>query len=266
MKPVYNKKGIKIYNSDFFDAINKIENESVDLIFADPPYFLSNGGITCKSGKMELVDKGEWDKATDLNNIHEFNKQWLNLCKDKLKKDGTIFVSGTMHNIYSVGFALQELNFKIINDIAWFKVNPPPNLSCRFFTHSTETIIWAKKNIKAKHFFNYQAMKAIGDPKPGKQMLSLWRITPPKKEEKEFGKHPTQKPIELLNRIILAASKPGDVVFDPFLGSGTTAVASILNNRKFIGIEVDNKFIEVAIKRISKAQVNGGQATLAEVY
>jgi site-specific DNA-methyltransferase (adenine-specific) len=255
MKPIYNKKNIKIYNDDFFDAINKIDNESVDLIFADPPYFLSNGGITCKSGKMELVDKGDWDKAIGLNYIHEFNRRWLSLCKSKLTKDGTIFISGTMHNIYSIGFCLQELDYKIINDIAWFKVNPPPNLSCRFFTHSTETILWAKKSVNAKHCFNYQAMKSIGDPTPGKQMLSLWKITPPKKEEKEFGKHPTQKPIALLNRIILAASKPGDIVFDPFLGSGTTAVASVLNNRKFIGIEENFKFVEIAIKRINKALI-----------
>ena len=149
--------------------------------------------------------------------------------------------------------ALQELGLKIINDISWFKVNPPPNLSCRFFTHSTETILWAKKNNKAKHCFNYSVMKAMGDPTPGKQMLSLWRITPPKKSEKEFGKHPTQKPVELLNRIVLAASNAGDTVLDPFLGSGTTAVAAVLNGRKFIGIDSDPKYVEVAVRRIKKA-------------
>ena len=155
------------------------------------------------------------------------------------------------HNIYSLGFALQELKFKIINDISWFKVNPPPNLSCRYFTHSTETIIWAKKNKKAKHFFNYELMKKIGDPNPGKQMLSLWRITPQKKEEKKFGRHPTQKPEALLERIVLASTKKGDLVLDPFNGSGTTAVAAYKNDRKYIGIELDKKYLNITKKRIN---------------
>lgn len=243
----------KLYIGDCFEALNKIDDNSIDLVFADPPYFLSNGGITCHAGKMVSVDKGQWDKGVGLGEMHQFNKQWIELCSKKLKPNGTIFISGTMHNIYSIGMALQELGLKIINDISWFKVNPPPNLSCRFFTHSTETILWAKKNNKAKHCFNYSVMKAMGDPTPGKQMLSLWRITPPKKSEKEFGKHPTQKPIDLLNRIVLAASNAGDTVLDPFLGSGTTAVAAVLNGRKFIGIESDSNYAKVAVSRIKKA-------------
>jgi len=179
--------------------------------------------------------------------------EWLSLCKDKLKDNGTIFVSGTYHNIYSIGYALQSLDFKIINDISWFKVNPPPNLSCRFFTHSTEQIIWAKKSSKSKHKFNYALMKQIGDPNPGKQMLSLWRITPPKKEEKKFGKHPTQKPLKLLERIVLASTDENDLVLDPFLGSGTTAVASVLNKRRFVGIESDEGFLQLAKLRIEDA-------------
>ena len=256
MKIAYkDSKNNKIYTGDCFEALNKIEDNSIDLVFADPPYFLSNGGITCHAGKMVSVDKGQWDKGMGLSEMHQFNKQWIELCTKKLKPNGTIFISGTMHNIYSIGMALQELGLKIINDISWFKVNPPPNLSCRFFTHATETILWAKKNNKAKHCFNYRVMKAIGDPTPGKQMLSLWRITPPKKSEKEFGKHPTQKPIELLNRIVLAASNTGDTVLDPFLGSGTTAVAAVLNGRKFIGIESDSNYVNVAVSRIKKALV-----------
>ena len=167
-----------------------------------------------------------------------FNTNWLNECKRILKPNGTIFVSGTSYNIYNVGFCLQELGYKIINDIAWFKINPPPNLSCRYFTHSTETILWAKKDKKAKHVFNYSIMKAIGDPKPGKQMLSLWKILPPKKDEKIFGKHPTQKPLELLNRIVLASTKKGNLIIDPFSGSGTTGIAAVNNGRKYIGIEL----------------------------
>lgn len=256
MKIAYKDSGNnKIYVGDCFEAMHKIEDNSIDLVFADPPYFLSNGGITCHAGKMVSVDKGQWDKGMSLIEMHQFNKQWIALCTKKLKPNGTIFISGTMHNIYSIGMALQELDLKIINDIAWFKVNPPPNLSCRFFTHATETILWAKKSSKAKHCFNYQVMKSMGDPSPGKQMLSLWRITPPKKSEKEFGKHPTQKPIELLNRIILAASSPGDTVLDPFLGSGTTAVAAVLNGRKFIGIDSDVGYVDLAVKRIKKALI-----------
>jgi len=250
MNLAYNKNGIKIYHNDFFDFINELEDESIDLIFADPPYFLSNGGITCKSGKMENVDKGEWDKSSGLEFVHNFNKQWLSLCKNKLKKDGSIFISGTLHNIYSIGFALQELDYKIINDIAWFKVNPPPNLSCRYLTHSTETILWARKSSKSKHTFNYQVSKEINIDNVGKQMLSLWKIMPPKKEEKKHGKHPTQKPLTLLDRIVKIASKEGDLVLDPFCGSGTTAIACLANNRKFIGTELDKQYVNLSIKRL----------------
>jgi site-specific DNA-methyltransferase (adenine-specific) len=200
---------------------------------------------------MELVDKGEWDKARDLSYIHEFNKQWLNLCKAKLKKDGTIFISGTMHNIYSIGFALQELEYKIINDIAWFKVNPPPNLSCRFFTHSTETILWAKKSTKSKHTFNYNISREINYENVGKQMLSLWKITPPKKDEKKFGKHPTQKPLALMDRIIKTTSNENDLILDPFCGSGTTAISCLKNKRKFVGFELEKEYVDLAIKRLN---------------
>lgn len=247
----YSNKNIKIYNDDFFKFAEKFEDGSVDLIFADPPYFLSGGGITCKSGRMENVNKGDWDKAASIDFVHEFNKKWLSLCKRKLKKDGTIFISGTHHNIYSIGFALQELGYKIINDIAWFKVNPPPNLSCKYLTHSTETIIWAKKSTESKHTFNYQVSKEINIDNVGKQMLSLWKIMPPKKDEKKYGKHPTQKPLALLDRIIKIASSENDLVLDPFMGSGTTAIACLLNNRKFIGTELDEQYVKLAIKRLA---------------
>lgn len=242
-----------LHKGDSLSLMKDFPNKSFDMIFADPPYFLSNNGITCHAGEMVSVNKGGWDKPTGLKEIHSFNMEWLSLCKDNLKDDGTIFVSGTYHNIYSIGFALQSLDFKILNDISWFKVNPPPNLSCRFFTHSTEQIIWAKKSAKSKHKFNYALMKQIGDPNPGKQMLSLWRITPPKKEEKKFGKHPTQKPLKLLERIILASTDENDLILDPFLGSGTTAVASILNNRRFIGIDSDEGYCNLAKLRVEEA-------------
>lgn len=248
-----------LIKANALDYMKSMSSDSIDLIFADPPYFLSNDGVTCKSGKMVSVNKGDWDKVNTFNDVHSFNIAWLTEAKRILKPNGTLFVSGTMHNIYSVGFALQTLEYKIINDIAWFKVNPPPNLSCRFFTHSTETILWAKKNHKAKHTFNYQTMKAIDDPSVGKQMLSLWKITPPKPSEKKHGKHPTQKPLQLLNRIILAATNEGDVVLDPFLGSGTTAVAALINNRKFIGIDLESKYLDIAVARLNEV-IKQGQA------
>jgi len=253
-KPYYIKDNCTLYHGNSLEILENINKESVDMIFADPPYFLSNDGITCQSGKMVKVNKGKWDKGMSSKEIYDFNKLWIAQCKRVLKPNGTIFISGTIHNIYSVGYALQELNYKILNDISWFKVNPPPNLSCRYFTHATETIIWAKKDKKAKHYFNYELMKKIGDPNPGKQMLSLWKILPPRKEEKIYGKHPTQKPLVLLERIILASTKENELVLDPFSGSGTTGVAALNNNRKFIGIEYMKKYLNVSIKRIQDTE------------
>ena len=219
-----------------------------DMIFADPPYFLSNGGITCQAGKMVKVDKGKWDKSQGAEVNHAFNVEWLSRCQKLLKPNGTIWVSGTMHVIYSIGYALQQIGFKLLNDIAWEKPNPPPNLACRYFTHSTETVLWAAKNDKSKHYFNYDLMRKYnGD----KQMKSVWRFTSPGSAEKEHGKHPTQKPLVLLQRCIEAATKPGDFVFDPFAGSSTTGVAALRLNRKFCGVELEDAFIDLSIKRLN---------------
>lgn len=223
-----------------------------DMIFADPPYFLSNGGTTCRSGKQALVDKGAWDASRGHTEDHEFNKRWLSLCGDLLSKDGTIWVSGTHHVIYSVGHALQEVGFKILNDIVWEKPNPPPNLGCRNFTHSTEIILWAAKSRKSRHFFDYHTMKAENG---GKQMKNVWRLSAPTQSEKSFGRHPTQKPLTLMNRIVSASTRPGCWVLDPFAGSGTTGVACVLAGRNFIGIERDTDYAELARKRISGACV-----------
>ncbi len=225
-----------------------IADGSFDMIFADPPYFLSNGGMTCSGGQKVSVDKGDWDKSMGIAENHQFNKSWLKECQRLLKDNGTIWISGTHHVIFSIGFAMQELGFKILNDIAWEKPNPPPNLSCRYFTHSTETIIWASKNEKSKHLFNYQAMRQINN---GKQMKTVWPILPPKNSEKLCGKHPTQKPTELLSRCILASTNEGDTIFDPFSGSGTTAVVATRLNRKFIAIEQDLNYIKLAEARVS---------------
>ncbi|MBN1756135.1 site-specific DNA-methyltransferase [bacterium] len=230
--------------------IAKYPEGKFDMIFADPPYFLSNGGITCHAGKMVKVDKGQWDKSNGPEINHEFNISWLSRCQKVLKPNGTIWVSGTHHVIHSVGYAMQQLGMKILNDITWEKPNPPPNLSCRYFTHSTETIIWAAKTEKSKHCFNYDTMREVNN---GKQMKSVWSFTAPNGEEKEFGKHPTQKPIALLERIILASTNEGELILDPFSGSSTTGIAAIKKHRKFVGTELETEFINLSIARLKHA-------------
>ncbi len=246
-------KGIYLYHArciDVMDAIaEKYPTGCFDMIFADPPYFLSNGGITCQNGRMVSVNKGEWDKSQGIDVDYEFNIEWLKRCQRLLKPNGTIWVSGTMHIIYSVGFAMQQLGFKMLNDIIWEKPNPPPNLACRYFTHSTETILWAAKSKDSKHCFNYHSMKIENN---GKQMKSVWRFNPPTAEEKEFGKHPTQKPIELLKRCIESSTNIGDFILDPFSGSSTTGVAAKKLERRFCGIESEMDFIDLSIKRLNK--------------
>lgn len=246
--------GVWLYHAnciEFMDMlISKYPKGKFDMIFADPPYFLSNGGITCHAGKMVKVDKGQWDKSSGPEMNHEFNLAWLSRCQRILKPNGTIWVSGTHHVIHSVGYAMQQLGMKILNDIAWEKPNPPPNLSCRYFTHSTETIIWAAKTEKSKHCFNYDKMREINK---GKQMKTVWSFTAPNGEEKEFGKHPTQKPVALLERIILASTHEGDLIFDPFSGSSTTGVAAIQTYRKFVGTELECEFINLSIARLKRA-------------
>ena len=222
-----------------------------DMIFADPPYFLSNGGITCHAGKMVKVDKGDWDKSGGAKSNHEFNLVWLSHCQSVLRQNGTIWVSGTSHVIFSVGYAMQELGFKILNDITWEKPNPPPNLSCRYFTHATETVLWAAKGKKSKHVFNYKAMRELAG---GKQMKTVWRMSAPRKGEKLLGKHPTQKPVALIERCVLASTNPGDKVLDPFMGSGTTAVACLNTKRNFDGIELDSKYLDLARRRVLSAR------------
>lgn len=199
---------------------------------------------------MVSVNKGPWDEAGDLESIHTFNLEWLRECRRLLKPNGTIWVSGSSHNIYSIGFAMQSLEYRILNDIAWYKVNPPPNLSCRYFTHATETILWARRDKRGRHTFHYEEMRRIGDPTPGRQMQSVWRILPPGKWEKRYGKHPTQKPEALLERILLASSDPGDAVLDPFCGSGTAGVAAARLGRTFVGFDAEAEYLSIARKRI----------------
>jgi len=241
------KHHLRIYQGDCLDLLAQIPESSVDLVFADPPYFLSNGGITCHAGRMVSVNKGDWDKSRGPDANHEFNRAWLAAAQRVLKPNGSIWVSGTAHVIHSVGFAMQQLGFKLLNDISWVKPNPPPNLSCRYFTHATETIIWAAKNSKSRHTFNYKLMK---ETNRGKQMKSVWEIRPPESWEKKFGKHPTQKPVALLERILLASTNEGDLVLDPFLGGGTTLIAAFRLHRHALGCELSAEFVSFSIQRI----------------
>jgi site-specific DNA-methyltransferase (adenine-specific) len=247
--PVFrdDKHHIRIFQGDCLDILAALPENTFDLVFADPPYFLSNNGITCHAGRMVSVNKGEWDRSRGADANHEFNRAWLAACQRVLKPDGTIWVSGTSHVIHSVGFAMQQLEFKLLNDISWVKPNPPPNLSCRYFTHATETIIWAAKNKKSRHTFHYKQMKEIAG---GKQMKSVWTIPPPESWEKKFGKHPTQKPVALLERILLASSSEGDLVLDPFLGSGTSAVAALRLSRKVVGVDFEQAWIQFTLVRL----------------
>jgi len=249
-KYYFESENFKLIYNDIFKAIKKFEDKSIDMIFADPPYFLSGNGITCSGGKMVSVNKGEWDKTLSIKEKHKFNKKWIKECYRILKDNGTIWISGTLHNIYSIGMALEEEGFKIINNITWQKTNPPPNLACKTFTHSTETILWARKDLKnVKYTFNYTLMKEINN---NKQMKDVWTTSLTKPSEKKCGKHPTQKPLEILDRIILASTKEGDLILDPFCGSSTTGISAVGLNRSYIGIDNEKKYIELSIRRYKK--------------
>ena len=239
------KCGFTLVEGDSFKILKKFEEKSIDMIFADPPYFLSGNGITCKSGKMVSVNKAKWDEKKDINNKLSFNRKWIKLSKTVLKDNGTIWVSGTFHNIYSIGVALELEGFEIINNITWRKTNPPPHLARKAFTHSTETILWAKK-LGSRYTFNYNEMKIENN---NKQMKDVWESSVTKPTEKRCGKHPTQKPLWLLERIIKASTNKDDLILDPFNGSGTTGIACKLLNRNYIGIDNVKEYLEISKRR-----------------
>ena len=234
-----------LLNGDSFELLPQFEFK-FDMIFADSPYFLSNDGISVQAGKIVSVNKGEWDRGNSPEEINDFNKRWITLCREKLKDNGTIWISGTYHNIYSVANSLTDLGFKILNVVTWVKTNPPPNISCRYFTYSTEFIIWARKSAKKPHYFNYALMKHLND---NKQMTDVWRLPAIAPWEKSCGKHPTQKPLALLTRIILASTNRGGWVLDPFAGSSTTGIAANLIGRRYLGIERESDFADMSRRR-----------------
>lgn len=253
-KPIFisKDKNFTLYQNDCNKLLPKFEKQ-FDLIFADPPYFLSNDGLSIQNGKIVSVNKGNWDKGDDIEKIDEFNLKWLSNAKVALKDTGSILISGTYHNIFSLGRILQKLDFKILNIITWQKTNPPPNFSCRYLTHSTEQIIWARKSHKHKHIFNYEILKFLNS---NKQMRDVWAFNAIAPWEKINGKHPTQKPLALLTRLILMASDENSLICDPFSGSSTTGIAANLLNRQFIGFEKENEFINISITRKKELENN----------
>lgn len=252
--PYFSEDNFALYQGDSLELLNKLPENSVDMIFADPPYNLSNGGFTVHAGKRVSVNKGDWDKSRGLDEDFAFHQKWIEACRRVLKPNGTIWISGTYHSIYQCGYALQKAGYHILNDISWYKPNASPNLSCRYFTASHETLLWARKDKKAKHTFNYNEMRNGKWPedflkKPDKQMRSVWALNTPQAWEKKFTKHPTQKPIDLLRRIVLASTHKGDVVLDPFTGSSTTGLAAHMYGRKFVGMDTEKKYLELSKKR-----------------
>lgn len=256
MKAYYSAKNVRIYKGDVIATLKEFPEQCIDLIFADPPYNLSNGGFTCHAGKRVSVNKGKWDKSKGIEEDFQFHYDWIKACRRVLKPNGSLWISGTYHSIYVCGFALQKQGWHLINDICWFKPNAAPNLACRMFTASHETLLWVRKDKKAKHYFDYDLVKNRDwnddfIKKPNKQMRSVWAITTPKKGEKKYGKHPTQKPEALLERIVLACSQENDIILDPFCGSATTGVAALRSNRKFVGIDAEQEYLDkIAIPRI----------------
>ncbi len=234
-----------LYKGDTLQILGQIPNQ-FDMIFADPPYFLSNGGKKIQGRRMVSVDKGEWDKIKSSDGIDKFNQEWINQCKPLLKDNGTIWVCGTYHNIFSVEKCLKNAGFRIINIITWQKSDPTPTWGKLHFNFSSEYIIWAKKTSMAKHYFNYELMKQLNG---GKIMSDVWKIPTVGLWEKTCGKHPTQKPLRLLYRIILASTKVGETILDPFAGSSTTGIAANLLGRNYIGIEQNEEFLHLGEKR-----------------
>jgi len=262
MEAYFKEVNVRLFLGDVVETLNQLPEKVIDLIFADPPYNLSNGGFTCHAGKRVSVNKGKWDKSQGIEEDFKFHYNWIKACRRVLKPNGSLWISGTYHSIYACGFALQKQGWHIVNDICWYKPNAAPNLSCRMFTASHETLLWARKDKKRKHVFNYDAMRNGSFPndfikKPQKQMRSIWAIGTPKNGEKKYGKHPTQKPESLLERVILAASNEGDIILDPFCGSATTGVAALKHKRKFAGIDLEQEYFDkYAIPRLKDELVN----------
>lgn len=248
MRPTYEspERDFSLYRGDVCKTLAALDSVRADMIFADPPYFLSNGGFSVQAGRCVSVNKGAWDVSHGRAEDWRFTHDWLQKCRERLTEAGTIWVCGTFHNIFTVANVLSELDFRILNAITWQKTNPPPNLSCRFFTHSTELIIWARKTKKVPHCYNYDLMHTLAG---NRQMTDVWRMPAIAPWEKTCGKHPTQKPLALVVRAILASTKEGGLVLDPFTGSSTTGIAANLCGRRFIGIDRERDYLRISRAR-----------------
>lgn len=255
-EPYFQHKTFRLYHGDSLLLLKELPETCIDMIFADPPYYLSNGGFSVHAGKMVSVNKGDWDKSKGFENDLAFFEEWIKEAKRVLKPNGTLWVSGTYHSIYLCGYALQKYGYKILNDISWYKPNAAPNLSCRYFTASHETLLWAAPHKNSKHVFNYEHMRNGHWPQdkmkvPSKQMRSVWSLNTPHISEKIHGKHPTQKPLSLLERVVLSSTNEGDLVLDPFTGSSTTGIAAHKHGRKFVGFDLEKDYLDLSIKRFN---------------
>ena len=246
-------KDFTLLKGDSMDLLGQFKFK-FDAIFADPPYFLSNGGLSFQSGEVVCVDKGDWDKSEGTKSMDEFNMEWIAACRDKLKDEGTIWISATHHNFSSVDRALNILGFKNLNVITWVKTKHSPSVFHRSFTYSTEAVIWARKSQRKAHYFDFELMRHING---GKQMTDVWNLPLAASWEKSCGKHPTQKPLCLLARILLASTRPGDWVLDPFAGSCTTGIAASLLGRRFLGIDSEREYLEIGKERREELDQDG---------
>lgn len=246
---------VSLHHGDFFKVVNQIPDESVDLVFADPPYFLSNGGFTVKSGKQASVNKGAWDSSQSREHAASFHQRWIGEVRRVMTKDASIVISGTHHSIFQCGIELESSGYKLLNDIIWFKPNGAPNLSRRRLGASHETLLWATVSESSRFIFNYETLKTGDFPgdkikREGRQMRSVWWIPTTPMKEKQFGRHPTQKPLALMTRVVEAFSAPNSTVLDPFMGSGTTGLACQKLGRRFIGIEENLDYVLLAKRRM----------------
>ena len=247
----------KIVNGESLRILKKIPDKTFDLVFADPPYNMQIGKKLKRPDNSKVNGVNDkWDQFSNFKHYDDFSKEWLKECKRILKDNGSMWVIGTYHNIFRLGYHIQNLDYWILNDIIWRKNNPMPNFKGTRFTNAHETLIWASKSKKSKYTFNYQSLKCLNDDL---QMRSDWTlpICNGKERLKNNGKkiHSTQKPEALLYRIILATTNKGDAIFDPFLGTGTSAVVAKKLGRKYFGIEKDKKYFKAAYERINKAGI-----------
>lgn len=253
----FETNGFVLYKGDSLSLITTLEDNSVDVVFADPPYFLSSGRKMDIAGRKVKFEKGAWDRCRTTEDIDTFNESWINAVAPKMKEDATIWISGTFHNIFSVERILVNHHFKIINIISWQKSNPHDILDGQHLTFSTEFLVWARKSFHGRHFYNHELMMAQNGGKP---LTDVWKLPTPSTWERKLGSHPTQKPLRLLYRIILASTRGGETILDPFAGSCTTGIAANLLGRKFIGIDQSQDYLDYGIRRkreiedVSKAE------------